>query len=51
MMRYYYIDNDLSKAQGVNGDLDWLVMNHFCEPIDNYKDWVIIVSFLIRQNW
>ena len=51
MMSYYHIDDDLSKARGVDGDLDWFVMNHVCEPIDNDQDWVVTVSFLIRQNW
>ena len=50
-MPYYDVDYDLSKAQSIDGDLDWLVMNHLCEPIDDDEDWVVIVSFLIRQNW
>ena len=37
-MPHYYIDNDFCKAQGINSDLDWLVMNHLCEPVDNDKD-------------
>ena len=37
-MPYHYIDNDLRKAQGIDNDLDWLVINHFCELIDNDKD-------------
>ena len=50
-MLHYHVDDDLSKTRGVNGDLDWLVINNFYEPIDNDKDWVITVSLLIRQNW
>ena len=50
-MPYYYVDDDLSKAQGVNGHLDWLVMNHLCELVDNDKYRVIAVPLLIRQNW
>ena len=50
-MPYYYVDDDLSKAQGIDGDLDWLVMNHFFEPMDDNKDWVIIISLLICWNW
>ena len=37
-MPYYHVNNDLSKARGVDDDFDWLVMNHFCELIDNDKD-------------
>ena len=50
-MPYYYVDDDLSKARGVDGDFDWFVMNNLCEPIDNDKDWVVIVFLPIRQNW
>ena len=34
----YHIDDDVSNAWGVNGDLEWLVMNYFCELIDNDED-------------
>ena len=37
-MPHHYIDNDFCKARGINGDLDWLVINHFCEPVDDNKD-------------
>ena len=50
-MPHYHIDNDLNKAQSINGDLDWLIINHFCKPIDNDKDWVIAISFPICWNW
>ena len=50
-MPHYHVNDDLSKAWGIDDDLDWLVMNHFYEPVDNNKDWVIVISFSIRQNW
>ena len=50
-MPHYHVDDDLTKARGVNDDLDWFVINLFCEPIDDDEDWVVIVSLLIRQNW
>ena len=50
-MLYYHVDDNLNKVWGVDGDPDWLVMNHFYEPIDDNKDWVVIVSLPIRQNW
>ena len=37
-MPYYHVDNNLNKAQSVNDDLDWLIIVHFCELIDNNKD-------------
>ena len=37
-MPHDHVDDILSKAWDVDDDLDWLVMNHFCEPIDDDKD-------------
>ena len=37
-MHYYYVNNDLSKARGVDADFDWFVMNHLCELIDDDED-------------
>ena len=37
-MPHYHIDDDLSKVQSIDSDLDWLVINHLCEPIDDDKD-------------
>ena len=37
-MPHYYVDDNLSKARGVDSDLDWFVMNHLYEPIDDDED-------------
>ena len=50
-MPHYYVNDDLSKAQGIEGDLDWLVMNHLHEPINDDEYKVIAVPFPIRRNW
>ena len=50
-MPHYYVNDDLSKARGVDVNLDWLIINHFCEPVNNGKYQVIAVLLLIRQNW
>ena len=50
-MSYYYINDNFCKAQGINSNLDWLVINYFCEPVDDDKDWVIAISLLIYWNW
>ena len=47
-MPHYYVNDDLSKARGVDGDLDWLVMNHLCEPVDDDEYRVIAVPLPIR---
>ena len=38
MISYYYINNDLKKAQSIHNDLNWLVIDHFNKLIDNDKD-------------
>ena len=50
-MLYYHIDNDLSKAWGVDSDFDWFVMNHLFKPIDDDEYQVVAISFLICRNW
>ena len=50
-MLYYHVDDNLSKAQGVNGILDRFIINYFRELINNDKDWVIAVSLLVRWDW
>ena len=47
-MPYYHVDNYLSKARSIDGDLEWLVMNHLCEPVDNDEYQVIAVPLPIR---
>ena len=51
MMPHNYDDNDFCKTRDNNNNLDWFIINYFLELIDNDKDWVIIVSFLICQDW
>ena len=51
MMPYYYVDDDLNKAKGIDDNFEWPVINYLYEPVDNNKDWVIIVFFLIHQDW
>ena len=50
-MPYYHVNDDFSKAQGIDGDLNLLVMNYFYEPVDNDEDWIIAVSLPIYPNW
>ena len=50
-MPYYHIDNDLSKARGIHGNLDQFIIDHFDESIDNDEDWVIVVFLPIRWDW
>ena len=50
-MPHYYVNDDLSKAWGVDGDLDCFVINHLCEPVNNDNYQVIAVLLPIRQSW
>ena len=36
-MPHYCVNNDLYKAQGINGNLDWLIMNHLYKLVDDDK--------------
>ena len=38
MISHYYINDDFCKAQGIDGDLDWLLMNHLCKLVNNDED-------------
>ena len=38
MISQYYIYNNLYLVQGIDSNLDWLVINYFYEPIGNNKD-------------
>lgn len=49
-MIYYYINNNFFKAQSLDNKFDWVLINYFYKPVDNDKNWVIIVIFLIYQN-
>ena len=37
-MPYYYVDDNLSKARGIDGNLDQFVIDHLCKPTDNDED-------------
>ena len=50
-MPHYHINDDFSKARGIDGNLDRFVIDYFCEPIDDDKDWVIAISLLVHWNW
>ena len=50
-MPHYYVDNDFSKAWGIDGNFDWFIIDYLCKSIDNDKDWVIAVSFLVHWDW
>ena len=50
-MPYYYVDDDLGKAWGINNNLDWFIIDDLCELVDNDKYWVIAIFFSIYQNW
>ena len=37
-MPYYHVNNDLCKARDIDYNLNWLVIDNLCEPIDNDKN-------------
>ena len=50
-MPHYHIDDDFSKIQGINNNLNRFVMDHLCGLIDDDKDWVIVISLSVRWDW
>ena len=50
-MPYYHVNDDFSKAQGIDNKLDRFIINYFHESIDNNKDWIIAISLLVYWNW
>ena len=39
MISHYYIDDDFCKDKGINDELNELIINNFCEPIDDNIKW------------
>lgn len=35
IMPHYYIDDTLHEAKSISGGLNWLVIYHFFEPVNN----------------
>ena len=35
VMSHHYVDNYFRQSWGIDGDLDWLIMHHFCEPVND----------------
>ena len=50
-MLHYHINNNFSKVWNINNNLDQFIIDHLCEPIDNDKDWVIVVSLSVHWDW
>ena len=46
----YYVKDNFCEAGSINGDLDWFVVEHLCESVDNDKDRVIAVAFSIGRD-
>lgn len=49
-MFYYYIDNNFGQCKSVDNDFDWLIIYHFCKSINDNKNQVIALTFLISRN-
>lgn len=49
MVTYFNINDNFYKAKSINCDFDQLVIYHFCKSINNNKDRVIDIIFLICE--
>ena len=46
-MLYHHVDNNFHQFWSIDGDLDWLVMDHLGQTINNNKNQVIVVALPI----
>lgn len=44
---HYYIDDNLCKIGNIDSNLVWLVINHFCKPVNYDKDQVEDIFFFL----
>lgn len=42
-----HINNYLSKSVTIDGNFNWLVVDYFDQAIDNYKNRVVVIAFLV----
>lgn len=49
-MANYHINDMFCKAKGINYDLKWIIIYQFCEPINDDKDLVKTVFFLVGRD-
>lgn len=50
-MLHYHVDDHFCKPKGIDSYLAWLVMYHFCKSVDDDKDSVIGLIFVIGGEW
>ena len=46
-MPHYYINNNFCKAQDIDDDFNLLIIEIFYKLVNNDKNWVIVIIFLI----
>lgn len=42
---HYHTNDDFGLGKGINNDLNWLVIYHFYEPVNNNKNQIIAHIF------
>lgn len=47
MVLHHHIDNYLSKSLTIDGNFNWIVIDYFDQVIDNYKNRVVVITFLV----
>ena len=35
VMSHHYVNNYFRQSWSIDGDFDWLIMYHFCEPVND----------------
>lgn len=49
LMSYYYVNNYFCQSQSINDDFDQFVIHYFGQLVDNDKNQVIVVTFLVSR--
>ncbi len=50
MVLHHHVYDHFHKTQRINGNLNWLVIHHFCKWVDNDEYRVEAVALLISEN-
>ena len=48
---YYHVYDYFCLSRSINGDFDWFIVYYLSQLVDNDKNRVIAVVFLVRRQW
>ena len=51
MISHHHINNYFRQSLSIDSNFDWLIVHYFGQTIDNDKNWVIAITFLVGKQW